>query len=599
MNEVFMFSKFRWNFVFIVLLVSLIGFVFFDFFFYYNLKNYLYQQTFHEMKTKTQLAVFWLEQQHFQPLKAHISSLTEITFQISHIVDCRVTILDSSGQVLTDSDVPAERIPLMDNHYFRPEVQEAIKNGWGQSYRRSDNIKHKLFYIAYLINYKNKKVGFLRLAYYAADFETSIKKIQKFLIIANLVGLGILLISSLFLGALVTIPILKIVRTAQKIAAGNLDKKFTSNRKDEIGLLNSILNQLTDRMRNQIHEISYERAKLQNILTNLDNGIIVVDHQKKALQTNPEIFRILNVVDNKIKDQNIFEILNSEPLANDIMRTLTTGNRSKGELIWLQNAHKTFLNYIVTPFTLSENEPPGALIQLHNITELKTLEAIRRDFVANASHELKTPLTAITGYAETLIDGAMEEPAARVKFIRRIREQAQRLEFLIADLLKLSELDRENALDIKSRPLNPLIEEVMENFKEKALQKNIQLSLKTTEKVNAKIDEEGIRTVFSNLIDNAIKYTPENGFVTIQISHTPNHRIRIEVIDSGIGIDHKYHERIFQRFYRIDKARSRSMGGTGLGLAIVKHIIEQHGSKVHVQSKLGRGSCFWFELKTE
>ncbi|MBN2090517.1 HAMP domain-containing protein [candidate division KSB1 bacterium] len=592
-----MFSKFRWNFVFIVLLISIIGFVFFDFFLYYSLKDYLYQQTFHEMRLKTHLAVFWLEQKHLQPLPDHLASLNDITFQIRDIVNCRVTILDSSGRVLTDTDVPTERIQFMDNHYYRPEVQDALKNGWGQIYRESDTIRRKLFYTAFLINYQNKKVGFLRLAYYAANFEASIDKILSSLIIANLVGLAILLISSLVLGALVTIPILQIVRTAQKIAAGNLDKKFSVNRKDEIGLLNAILNQLTERMRGQIHEISYERSKLQNIFTNLDIGIIVVDHQKRVLQANPEIFRILEMASSEIKEQNIVEILFSEPLLTDIGQTLVNNNRNKGELICLRNEHKIFLNYIVIPFTTSESEPTGALIQLHNITELKTLEAIRRDFVANASHELKTPLTAITGYAETLLDGAIDEPSARVKFIRRIREQAQRLEFLIADLLKLSELDRENALDIKSRILNSIIEEVVEDFKDKALQKNIELSLKLAETVKVKIDEEGIRTVFSNLIDNAIKYTPEGGLVTLRMNLIPHNRVRVEVIDTGIGIDRKYHERIFQRFYRVDKARSRSLGGTGLGLAIVKHIIEQHGGKIHIQSELGSGSCFWFELK--
>ncbi len=592
-----MFSKFRWNFVFSVLLISIIGFVFFDFFLYYSLKDYLYQQTFHEMRLKTHLAVFWLEQKHLQPLPDHLASLNDITFQIRDIVNCRVTILDSSGRVLTDTDVPTERIQFMDNHYNRPEVQDALKNGWGQIYRESDTIRRKLFYTAFLINYQTKKVGFLRLAYYAANFEASIDKILSSLIIANLVGLAILLISSLVLGALVTIPILQIVRTAQKIAAGNLDKKFSVNRKDEIGLLNAILNQLTERMRNQIHEISYERSKLQNIFTNLDIGIIVVDHQKRVLQANPEIYQILEIATNEIKDQNIIDILFSEPLLTDIGQTLTTGNRNKGEMVCLRNENKIFLNYIVIPFTTSESEPTGALIQLHNITELKTLEAIRRDFVANASHELKTPLTAITGYAETLLDGAIDEPSARVKFIRRIREQAQRLEFLIADLLKLSELDRENALDIKPRILNSIIEEVIEDFKDKALQKNIELSLKLAETVKVKIDEEGIRTVFSNLIDNAIKYTPEGGLVTVRMNLIPHNRVRVEVIDTGIGIDRKYHERIFQRFYRVDKARSRSLGGTGLGLAIVKHIIEQHGGKIHIQSELGSGSCFWFELK--
>jgi len=592
-----MFKKYRWNFVFAALLVSVVGFLIVDFILYFSIKNYLFKQTFNEMRLKTNLTMMWLKQMQWDSLTHNPEALHRFAHQISEIANVRVTLIDTTGKVLTDSDVPVEQIPSMDNHLYRPEVQRALQNEWGQEYRRSDTIQRRLFYTALRIQEKDKSIGFLRLAYYAQQFEESMGKILGIIIIANLTGLALLAIITYLLGMIVTFPILKLVRIAKKISAGDLAKNFPVHRKDEIGTLAVVLNQLTERLKSQITKFSSERAKLQNILTNLDIGIIVLDRQKNILQANPELYRILQIQNTPSNQPELMEILYSEVLMNAIELTLEKGIKASGKITCVRNNKKIFLSYIVTPFLITDHQSQGVLIQLHDITELKVLEAIRRDFVANASHELKTPLTAIMGYSETLIDGAIESPIARVKFIRRIREQAQRLEFLIADMLKLSEFERDIPVEVRSVLIAPLIQDVIEDFREKSAQKNINVLMRIPKKMKVKIDEEGIRTVFTNLIDNAIKYTPSNGSITIRTIELDSARIRFEVIDTGIGIDQKYHERIFQRFYRVDKARSRELGGTGLGLAIVKHVIEQHGSKIHVQSTPGNGSCFWFELK--
>lgn len=589
-----MFKKYKWNFSFVVITVSLIGFAIFDVIFYYHIKNYLFNQTFEEMRMKTHLAVMWLEQKNMQSLSDNFNELNEITFQIRRIVNSRVSIIDSTGIVLTDSDVPRDRISFMDNHINRPEVQEAIVNGWGQSYRKSKTVNRKIFYTAFPINHYGKVAGFLRLAYYAQHFEESMSHILTSIMIANLVGLITLFLAAIYLGSVVTFPIFRFSNIAQKISDGDLNRTFPTHRKDEIGTLAIFLNQLTERLKTQINEISTERSKLENILTNLDIGIIVVNHDKKILHANPEIFRILELRNNEIKNKNFIEILQSKPLIKAIEKTIKAGTKATGEFVSFRNEKKFFLGYVVTPFLMFEAKVSGALVQLYDITELKTLEAIRRDFVANASHELKTPLTAITGYAETLIAGAVKSPQSCMRFLRRIREQAQRLEFLVSDLLKLSEIEREHELELKASPLVPMIKEVID---EQSTEKDIEITLDSPKDIKAKIDEESMRTVFSNLIDNAIKYTPQDDVITIRVSEINAHRVKIEVIDTGIGIDPKYYDRIFQRFYRVDKARSRALGGTGLGLAIVKHVIEQHRSKIYVKSELGKGSCFWFELE--
>lgn len=593
-----MFKKYQWNFVALVLGVSLLGFLIFDFIFYYSIKNYLYDQVFQEMRMKTQLAVKLLEQNKIESLMDNPPRLYEITYQIRNIVNSRVTIIDSSGRVLTDSDVARDKVPSMDNHLDRPEVKNAITSGWGQSHRRSETVKRTIFYTAFPIKDRGIPIGFLRLAYYSQRFEASMSDIIIFILLGNLIGMVLLFFAALYFGRLITAPILKIVRIAQKISSGNLEKSFPIHRNDEIGTLSMILNQLTDRLKQQIDQISDERSKLQHILTQLDIGIIVIDEQKNIIHANPEISRVLDLEETKIENKNILEIIRHERLITSIDNVLKAGDKETGEFECPIQNRSVYLDYIVIPFVISE-KMTGALIQLQDITELKKLEAIRRDFVANASHELKTPLTAIVGYTETLLEGASEDTLSRMKFIRRIREQSQRLTFLIDDLLKLSELEREQPMELEPCLLNPLIQETIEEFRELLQQKNIDLIFESPENIRVKINEEGIRSVFNNLVDNAIKYTPENGKITIRAEESNNNRVKIEITDTGIGIDPRYHDRIFQRFYRVDKARSRTLGGTGLGLAIVKHIIERHGSKIHVESELGKGSCFWSELQKD
>jgi len=591
-----MFKKYRRNFVYVVLIASIIGFVIFDITLYVSLKDYLYQQTFNEMRMKTSLAVKLLEQKEILLQRSNLPELLDLASQLKQVVNSRVTIIDSTGRVLLDSDVSDERVPLMDNHLYRTEVQDAIKTGWGQSYRDSDTIKRKLFYTAFPIRQDGQLIGFLRIAYYAQKFEKSLDKIIVLMIAANIFGLVTLFVGAFYLGRLVTLPILEIVRTAKSIASGDLNRSFPTYRKDEIGTLAEILNELTERLKSQIVQVSNERSKLQDILINLDIGIIVIDLDKNILNVNSEVYRILGLSSYEIEHRNLIEILQAEPLLTAIEKTLNEGSKESGEFVCSRQERKIFISYVITPFFISEEKMNGALIQLQDISELKTLEAIRRDFVANASHELKTPLTAIIGYAETLHSGAGDDPVARTKFIWKILEQSQRLEFLVKDLLLLSKMEREEPLQLMPCPLQPMIHEIVGEFREKSSLKNITITVVGSQNVVLQANEEGIRVVFNNLLDNAIKYTPENGSITVQISELENSKVRIEVIDTGIGIEAKYHDRIFQRFYRVDKARSRAIGGTGLGLAIVKHIIERHGSKIHIQSQEGRGSNFCFEL---
>ncbi|MBN2013169.1 PAS domain-containing protein [candidate division KSB1 bacterium] len=592
-----MFKKYKWNVVAVVLLVSIIGFVIFDVFFYFNIKSYLFNQTFHEMQTQTQLVLKFWEEKQLLPIEKNIDELFNVTYQLRDIVGSRVTIINADGRVLTDSDVARERVELMDNHLHRPEVQEAILHGWGQRYRRSDTVKQHIFYTAYKLTNNDQRVGFLRLAYYAQNFEASLDNIANLILGANVLGLAILFLVAFSLGNLVTKPITRMVNTAHKISDGNLTATFNTVRRDEFGYLASMLNELTGRLKMQITQITDERSKLEHILTNLNLGIIVIDHHKIIQHANPEAFRILELEQTEIININVIEIIRSEEMLAAINATLKSQTTQKGEYTTFLQPTKKFIRYLITPYSLTGESIKGVLIQFQDVTELRRLEAIRRDFVTNASHELKTPLTSIIGYADTLLEGAADNPESRIKFIRKIREQGQRLEFLVSDLLRLSEMERELPLEVKPAALKPLLIEIVDEFADKANAKQIKISIDVSESIKVLMDRENIRTALNNLIDNAIKYTHVKGAIDVFVTEQPDNCVTVSVKDNGIGIDPKYHERIFQRFYRVDKARSRAMGGTGLGLAIVKHILDRHGSNVGVDSSLEKGCRIYFMLK--
>jgi len=592
-----MFRKFRWNVVFVVLLISVIGFIILDIIIYFNVRNYLFDQTFSEMRMKTDLAVNMVERDNLLALLESDSVRSSFASHLREIIDSRVTIIDDEGIVLYDTDVVPDSIRFMDNHIARPEVQEAIDNGWGQSYRRSATVNRGFFYTAFAIREGRENLGFIRLAYYAQLFDESMDKIKAYIVAANVVGLIALFFVAYSLGSLVTMPILRIVAVARRISEGDFGKSFPVERKDEVGKLAVILNQLTDRLQIQIRQISAERSKLQNILMNLDLGIIAVDDDRDILHINSETYRILKKEPLKTEKKSINELLNKMPIMKSLENTLTGNSKEIGEMTFYENEAKFFLSYIITPLYIAERQKSGALIQIQDTTALKQLEAIRKTFVANASHELKTPLTAIVGYTETLLDGTVVSKEDTMKFIRRINGQAQRLEFLVADLLKLSQLEHDLPLEYQNVDLVRLTRQVIGDLKDQSGSKKIEIKIETADqKAIVKADEELLRTVFSNLVDNAIKYTSEKGKIEVKLSDSSRNRLKVEVSDDGIGVDPKYQERIFQRFYRVDKGRSRALGGTGLGLAIVKHILDRHGSTISVRSRAGSGSCFCFEL---
>jgi two-component system phosphate regulon sensor histidine kinase PhoR len=414
----------------------------------------------------------------------------------------------------------------------------------------------------------------------------------------NVLALFVVLALAALFSAVVTRPLRQMATECHRLVAEGKELSLPIHRNDEIGEVALALHHLATQINRRLADANEAQERAQALLDHLDCGVLLVDGHRRVICTNPAVFRILGQEPRAAQAHDLVELVRSADLVAAVNRILARGGQESGEIVLFAPERKLTVSYIVTALETSQTAPRGALVQLRDITEAKRLEAVRHDFVTNASHELKTPLAAIVGYTETLLAGWSKMPAEqRMRYLRRIREQAQRLEFLTSDLLTLAESEEKIVLTLVPYPVHRLLQSVAGEFASKAAEKGITLKVTAAKGIKALMDPDRMHIVLSNLVDNAIKYTHQGGSVTLRAQALPSGEIVVEVADTGMGIDPKYHERIFERFYRVDKSRSRALGGTGLGLAIVKHIVEQHGSQVRLESELGKGSRFWFSLQ--
>jgi len=365
---------------------------------------------------------------------------------------------------------------------------------------------------------------------------------------------------------------------------------FNSSLKKTISDLNSTLGLLKKR----INSLENENSWIHAILNSMVEGVIAVDKDTRVLSLNPTAENIFNIAPNNALGRIFLEVFPNNDIAEVIAQVLKKGEFISKELALIWPVRKIFQ---VNASPLFESGTiNGCLLVIHDITEMRRLETMRRDFVANVSHELKTPLTSIKGFVETLLEGAMEDKENSINFLKIINNHADRLNTLINDLLDLSHIESKEIMLKKEKfILAELVDEVMLGFKSQAKKKAVELRFELPKDLEILADKSKIEQVFTNLINNAIKYNKDKGFVRIYFEQSAN-EIKIIVEDSGPGIPARDIPRIFERFYRVDKARSRELGGTGLGLSIVKHIVELHGGTTGVESTEGLGSKFWFIL---
>ena len=522
----------------------------------------------------------------------NLSQIKLKTKDLGKELETRITIIDINGIVLGDSEKdPA----LMENHADRPEIKEALQGKIGNSIRYSSTLEIDMLYIAIPIIKNGQILGVVRLSLPLTDVNRGIANLRKIIILATLIALAIASITSLIISLTITRPLQEMTKVSQKISKGDFSKKLKICRQDEIGQLANSLNLMSEELENKIRIISEDKDKMKVVLSSVIEGIIAIDKEGRIILFNDALKNMTDYSSDRVLGKFHWEIIRNNQLNELLKEVLQKGQPLTQEITIFSPQEKIF-RASANPLT-EKNEVWGAVVVLNDITEIKKLEKMRSEFVANVSHELRTPLTSIQGFVETLKDGAINDPGKAQYFLEIIEKQSNRLNNLIEDILQLSKIEsQEIIMNLQSINLRDLIDKTISEFKKKIEQKNHKIKINISPQLPLiKADPEQIEVVFRNLLDNAIKYTPNGGEIYISAFEKAEN-IYIEVADNGIGISAEHLPRIFERFYRADKDRSRKLGGTGLGLAIVKHIVQAHGGTIGVESKPGKGSKFFFTL---
>ena len=492
------------------------------------------------------------------------------------------------GRVVADSAVSGRELGAVENHAHRPEVEQAIASGRGSDIRRSATVGAELLYVAVPIRRGGRLLGVSRVARPVVRVEHEVSRLRRE--IAWALGIAFLLTVALALALSASLagPLRQIMDSARRFAAGDLSARSRVDRTDEMGELAQILNRSADQLQARLTEVARERARADAILSSMEEGLLAVDHQGTVLLANESLCRGLAL--RHPAGRHYLEAVRQREVASLVEEVLRTGQRREAEV----HVHHVRRVYALVggPFPSVEGAPHGAVVTFHDITDRRRLEQIRRDFVANASHELRTPLTSIRGFVEALEDGALAEPANAQRFLAKIRFHAERMAALVGDLLELSRLESgERSPRMERVAPMEIVEDVVASLGDLAASKQVSLSAHDAGAPDVHTDADRLRRILENIVENGIKYTQVGGKVEVTAQAAGGSAV-VVVQDDGPGIGAEHLPRIFERFYRVDKARSRAIGGTGLGLAIVRHLAESIHATVTVTSEPDRGSRF-------
>ena len=503
----------------------------------------------------------------------------------------RVTVIASDGQVLADSQSDPQ---TMENHAGRPEIRDALANGNGQSIRHSVTINRDLLYYAVRQTAAGAPPVVLRFALPLQMVDTELAEFRRRLSLASLAMLLVTGAASLLISRSFSDRVDRLTKFSLRVAEGDFHPIEAERSGDAIEALAISLNETAARLDRTIRTLTEERNLSSAILGSMVEGVAVVNASERLLFANPGFAEILGLDVPPQSGSPLLEVVRQTELIEAVRQVLKGEPRVETEIVTGTLRQRFFA---VTVASVRAAETSGAVIVLHDITELRKLERVRRDFVANVSHELKTPLTAIQGFAETLLAGAIDDAQNRVRFLEIILEHSRRLARLTDDLLKLSKMDADRLeLEVCRLSVPPFVESCVETAQRPAAEKDLRISVNLQERLpEIAADRRRLAEILQNLLDNAIQYTPSGGQIMLSAS-ADSSEVTFTVSDTGIGIPQADQPRIFERFYRVDAARSREVGGTGLGLAIAKHLVEVHGGRIWVESEVGQGSQFHFTV---
>ena len=557
-----------------------------------TLREHTYQRIRTDIKKQISLVESYLEEESVQNIRSY--ELDKIADKIGGKLELRVTIIDLDGRVFGDSELDENELIGVENHLHRPEVQQALKSEIGESRRFSTTIKKDMLYTAAVYG-KNNAQGIIRLAIPLLEIKLISNRVKKILMASLLFAFILAIIISFLASVFISKPVREISLITQDAARGNFSKRVPISSNDEIGDLSKAFNYMSEQIKLKLQEVNLSKSRLEAVLLSMFEGVMVVDFGGTILLMNQTLKDFLLVKDDPVGRKPIEVIRNIE--IQEIADCALKGKCGVEACeISVLTPQEKILSVHATP-VIREDNLEGAVLVFYDITNLRQLEKVRKDFVANVSHELRTPISNIKGYAETLIDGALEDKENARDFLKIIYSNSDRLTRLIDDLLDLSKIESDKlGVTLKDCSLKPIVTRVTDGLQKQVQDKEITIKIEITEDMpDILADEARIAQVLLNLIDNAIKYNQQKGIIIISAKEK-NKFVQVDVSDTGIGISDKDLPRLFERFYRVDKARSRELGGTGLGLSIVKHIVSAHRGEVSVQSVLGQGSTFSFTL---
>ena len=537
----------------------------------------------------------------------------------------RATLIDGHGRVLADSETDPYHLSALENHADHPEISTARQQGRGSSLRYSNALDTEILYVATTVPEIGDGNFVLRLALPLRDMGHIEQRIARAIWMASLLGLCLALLLAYATSRYISRPILDAIWFVQNIASGRLKHRtLRVGSTRELRDLGTALDDMRRQVQTHIGQITLEKSRLEAVLTSITEAILVTDQSGRILMGNQTFEKLFGVSD-AIEGRMPIELVRHRDVQNAIEQTLSTGQVAFLDLTRSDlpassaqaGGRERHFDVQIAPI-LQDDHIAGSVTIFYDITELRRLERIRKDFVANVSHELRTPLTTIKGCAATLADGALDNREASQRFVKMINTHADRLHNLVEDILDLSRIESGALpLEISAYFVHEMVNSVIGQIRPLAKEKTLTIEIDIKENVQVQCDRKLIEQALLNLLDNAVKYTPEEGKIWIQtrdFKHVENtdedrrngheeaenqirtRRIALEVKDTGIGVPLSDMDRIFERFYRADKGRSRAMGGTGLGLSIVRHIMDAHGERVYVESEQGKGSTFGLTL---
>jgi len=496
-----------------------------------------------------------------------------------------VLVLDANGTVIAVTLKQSEHANLIGKKFTHDDITPALVGG---TTRRTgiENGERTAFETQPLTSAGEV----LAVIYLKASLEEAysrVRDIRDLLLVATAIALGSTAVMGVALARTIMGPVREVTRKAAEMAGGNFDQTIEVRSADEIGQLGDMFNRMTRRLKQTLEEIQGEKNKVEAILIHMADGLLALDSNGRIIKLNPAAQRMFQTSEGTVLGRFPAEIWPDLPLEDVFEMARREGRPITQEV----RVGPLVLLAYVTPLQSETNRLAGTVVVFHDITELERLESMRREFVANVSHELKTPLTTVKSYVETLLDGAADEPDLRARFLRVVESETDRMARLVKDLLNLSQLDHGvGEWDIQAHELPLLVEECIAKLSvpidRKALHIRLDIAAETPLGL---FDRDKLQQVVLNLLANAIEFTPANGEIHLEV-RPEGSMVWVAVRDSGIGIPQEDLSRIFERFYRVDKARSRVLGGTGLGLAIARQIIELLGGTIWIDSKVGRGT---------